>query len=698
MQAVILCGGEGVRLRPLTENIPKPLVRILGVSALERCLRALSDAGFTEASLCTFYKSEMIEKSFGEEFLGMKIRCCREEYPLGTAGCVRKAFGGEDLLILSGDGVTGFDYRKIADFHAKNSADITIVTARVEDPREYGLVTERNGRVTGFIEKPGYDKCITDLANTGCYVISGEIIKEIPEGEKLDFAKDIFPAILERGGRIFAYKETGYWFDIGDIPSLLECQRELLGNGNFVPEGFDMNGLSISSSVLEEGATLGKGSRAVSSLIMKNSRISSGADLSEAVIGESCTVGEGLIMMKNSVIGDGCVVGKNVTVAEGVRIAGGTRIQDNAYVRTDINRRKKEEFGFDDGGIITGISSPHEAMKCGSAIATALGLKNITVCGSGGYAEALSLGARSAGADADIIDGGSLGEGIYVSRKTETGYILFISDEKIRLIDSYRYELSRSDERKIASAYNRFEFTPAKTGRERRREAEREEYIKSLKELIGDGEDGMIPAAEIRTDSEREREIFGKIFGDVSGGMIFTEAPDGMSVSAIENGESVPYEKLLILCAKACGERGIKITVPHWAPALCDRYAVTSREPSHERRVSEFTFDPMYLIALAAGYLKKHGKSLSEAAGEIPEIIYRRQVIEADRKSIPKLLGSAFTGARAGEEISIESEGAKAYIRPQRSGKAVRLYIEALSTEAAASITEEMRRRLGMGG
>lgn len=294
MQIVILAGGEGSRLRPLTSRTPKPMVRMLGVPVIERLLSLLFKNGFKKATIADFYLADKLEHDLGSFSCGIELEYMREDLPLGTAGCVRRAWNGEDdVLVVSGDSVCDFDFKEICRFHKKKSADVTIVTHRVADPREYGLVTaDEKGRVIGFLEKPGYDSCLTDVANTGTYIISAGILSLIPKEEKLDFAKDIFPDLLADERRIFSFPEDGIWHDIGDISSLLKCQRQLLqaeGKERLILKGAEADGSAAigAETVVEQGAYIGADCRLQGALIMSNSSVGEGCSFKNCVIGEN---------------------------------------------------------------------------------------------------------------------------------------------------------------------------------------------------------------------------------------------------------------------------------------------------------------------------------------------------------------------------------------------------------------------------
>lgn len=703
MQTIILAGGEGTRLRPLTFNTPKPLVKIAGISAAERLLLRLKSFGVRSATLCTCFEAEKLREELGTSKCGVRLKYCREEVPLGTAGCVRAAWNGDDVTVLSGDGVSGFDYAKIWEFHEKHGADVTIVCREVDDPREYGLLTtDGDGRVTGFLEKPGYDECLTNLANTGAYVISKETVSRIPEGEKVDFARDVFPKLLSEGKKLFAYVERGFWYDVGDIPSLLECQRELLdadGMDVLIEKGASLGEGSLASggTVLESGAAVGKGSRVISSLICENASVAGGADISEAVICSNVTAGEGLIMKRFSAIGEGCVIGSGVTVGEGARIAPRTKIPDGSIVRTDITDGSFSSLFFAEEGEAKGICGTEELLRFGMAAGTALLLESAVVGGSGDGTEAVALGLRSVGTSVYYLSGSGFGETVFAARTLECGYLFFV-ENGVRLVSSTSADLSRIEERKIEQAYNRGGFSISKRPAPLIDGAAASGmYLKHLRSLLP--EKPLINAG-LRSESIRETEIFSELFHSGEGEAVtFTVASDRRTVSAIAEGTVVPYENLLLLCCKSYFGRRRSVVLPPRAPLSCDSIAKESRSSAirsdGKSALSLFCCDPLEMIFETVSYLSKRGISLTAAVAELPNIVYTKRIIETD-EGLPKILSEGFSGTRAGSDIMLENGGARAFVRPLKSGKAVSMYIESVSAEAAKELSGDILDRLGI--
>lgn len=701
MQTVILAGGEGTRLRPLTAETPKPLVKISGESAIERLLKGLRESGARSAAICSRYKAEKLKERLKSSKYGIRLGYFKEDYPLGTAGCVRSAWNGDDVMVLSGDGVCGFDFKAIAEFHYRSGADVTIVAREVDDPREYGLMTvDREGFVTGFIEKPGYDECITNLANTGAYVISKEIIKRIPEGENTDFARDVFPAILSEGKKLAAYIDKTYWYDIGDIPSLIKCQRETLereGKPAYIDkEASVMGGAVVSGgSSVERGAAIGGGSRVISSIICEGACIAPNADICEAVVCENVAAGEGLIMKRFSALGEGCVVGRDVTIEQGARVAPKTKIPDGAIIRTDVSGGKFASLSFGDRGELCGAEDLREALSFAMAAGSALKLSAIAIGGDGPGAEALELGFREVGTAVYRLKNASFGETVFCSRRLECSHFIFV-DGDIRLMSSASLELSRAEERKIEQAYRNRDFnTPERRAELLDGSAVSDVYLRAIKEVLP--KEPKLNAS-VKTESLREAEIFSLLYAGGEGEKAaFTIASDRRTVSALTEGSVIPYESLIILCCKSRFEKKKSVVLPQRAPLSCDSLAAEYRcsaiRSGGVRQLSDFCCDPIELIFEVIRYVTERGISLSAAIDELPKVVYTKRIIEAPG-GLPKLMSEGFSGARAGADVSVENGGARGFVRPLKSGRAVSVYIESVSTEAASELSADVARKL----
>ena len=228
MKAVIMAGGEGTRLRAVTGALPKPLVPLLGRPLMEYILLLLRRYGFTEVCAALRYRSCDIRSAFGDgRLLGLSIQYRVEDRPLGTAGGVKNCAdfcGDEDVLVVSGDAACDFDLSALMRRHRESGAAVTIALSRQAVPLRYGLaVTDAEDRVRSFVEKPVWQRVVTDLVNTGIYVLSPRALSSIPPDRPFDFARDLFPLLLERDELLLGLPMEGYWCDVGTPLSYYQC-------------------------------------------------------------------------------------------------------------------------------------------------------------------------------------------------------------------------------------------------------------------------------------------------------------------------------------------------------------------------------------------------------------------------------------------------------------------------------------------
>lgn len=361
MQAIILAGGMGTRLRPLTYTIPKPMLPIGGKPAIARLADALADAGFDEIFITTNYLADVIERGLREysahSNLPIPVHCLREEQPLGTAGCIKNALHllRDEFLVIQGDAVAEVDYAKLLNFHREREADVTITTIRVRDPREFGIVeTDESGRITRFQEKPRIEDAFSNQANAGFYLLKKELFDNVPQGEPYDFSKQLFPALMAQDKKFFAWELSGYWVDIGRPQSYLEGNRYaiagraeiaddvivpvsvtllppfVIGAGTQLADGCIIgpgaiigarckigDKARIAGGVLFDDVEVGDGARLDECVIASGSRIGDKADIGAlAMVGEDCEIGARAEIAPHS------RVGPNVPVAAGTVVEG----------------------------------------------------------------------------------------------------------------------------------------------------------------------------------------------------------------------------------------------------------------------------------------------------------------------------------------------------------------------------------------
>jgi NDP-sugar pyrophosphorylase family protein len=348
LQAVILAGGLGTRLRPLTLGRPKPVVPLLNVPFLCYQLGLLGAHGVRDVILSVSHRPEVIRATMAEEDLGdVHLREVVEVEPLGTAGGVRNAADlvSGRVVVLNGDVLTDVDLSAMLAAHEARGAAATIYLTPVENPTAYGLVElEPDGRVRRFLEKPGWEEVTTNTINAGVYVLERELLELIPKGEPHSIEREFFPLLLERGEPFYGYVSEGYWLDIGTPAKYLEAQQDLLVGrlrAHVEPAGRDprhgwidptaqvapsarLRGpVAIGPSCrVEADAVVGPGS-----VLGAGCRVGAGAEIEGAVLWEDVEVGAAA-RLAGCLVGRGVVIGAHARVAAGAVLGDGTRLSD----------------------------------------------------------------------------------------------------------------------------------------------------------------------------------------------------------------------------------------------------------------------------------------------------------------------------------------------------------------------------------
>ncbi len=362
MQAIILAGGSGTRLRPLTYTTPKPMLPVGGRPALVRIADALASAGFSEVLITTNYLAEVIEERLREYSLPIPIRCLREDKPMGTAGCIKNAIAelGDEFLVIQGDAVAEIDYAKLLEFHRAREADVTISAIRVQDPREFGIMDiDSEGQIQRFQEKPRLENAFSDLANAGFYVMKKLVFDHVPKDEPFDFSNDLFPILMQGGKRFFAFELSGYWVDIGRPQSYLEGNNYALKGcaevaadvevpitATLAPPFIIGAGARLGehcvvgpNAILGRGAQVGKGAVISGSVLFEDVSIGANARLHDCIIGTRSHIGAGARIGALAVIGDGCDIGANAEVAPFSRVGPITPVASGTVVEGVVSPR-----------------------------------------------------------------------------------------------------------------------------------------------------------------------------------------------------------------------------------------------------------------------------------------------------------------------------------------------------------------------
>jgi mannose-1-phosphate guanylyltransferase len=349
MEAVLVVGGLGTRLRPLTVHHPKHLLPVAGVPFLAHQIAKLAAAGIDRVVLATSYRATEFERTFGsgQEF-GLQLVYVTEDEPLGTAGAVRNVAGrlrsrpGDPVVILNGDILSGHDLTAQLARHRDRRADVTLHLVEVDDPRPFGSVpADATGLVTAFMEKS--PDPVSSQVNAGCYVFNRAVIDEIPVGRAVSIERETFPALLERGHRVIAYTESAYWLDLGTPASLVRASCDLV-RGIAESPAYDQppagsrvlpGAVVAPSASINGGSTIGSGAEidaeavVKGSVVMDSAVIGKGASIIESVVGPGARVGAGT-RVRDAVIGDEADIGEACELVNGVRVWCGATLGDGA--------------------------------------------------------------------------------------------------------------------------------------------------------------------------------------------------------------------------------------------------------------------------------------------------------------------------------------------------------------------------------
>ncbi len=507
MKAVIMAGGEGTRLRPLTCDLPKPMVSFFDKPLVLYAVEHLKRHEIYDMTFTLQYKPEKVTEYFEDgSGIGVKISYSIEDSPLGTAGSVKKAVSGADgaFFVISGDALTDIDLKSAYDFHKKNKAMATLVLKKMDNPLEYGIViTDDDNSIVRFVEKPVWREVISDSVNTGIYILEPEALELIPENKPYDFSKNLFPDMLEKGLKLCGFLTQGYWCDIGNIESYIKAHEDVLkGSCRAEIPGRNINGIwagnnsSISNSalvqspaylgegcVIKDGAKIGMYScisknaeigefsnlkRAIvwqGTKILKNVKISSAVICANAFIGERSNIYEGAVVGRECVLDGGNSVRAKIWPAKWLE--NGAPVPENIVWGYG---QKKSIFSLTGiTGDFNGTLSAEKLTAAGCAYASALGKgSSVALGGDGSIAAGAVKSAFGAGlklSGAKVYD---MGETLLpvahyylkVSGINDGAYVKNLDGQKIsiELMDRNTVLPSKTKRKKAQSAYEYFDF------------------------------------------------------------------------------------------------------------------------------------------------------------------------------------------------------------------------------------------------
>ena len=413
MKAVVMAGGEGTRLRPLTSNQPKPMVPIVGKPCMEHIIELLGEHGFEEVIVTVAFLPHAIRSYFGNgESLGLNVEYSVEESPLGTAGSVRLASDrlDETFLVISGDALCDFDLSELVRVHKEKGSAVTIALKSVENPLEFGIVvTDSDGRVERFLEKPSWSQVFSDTINTGVYVLEPEVLEHVPTDRPYDFSKELFPLLLEMGRPIHGHVVEGYWQDIGNLSQYRQANFDALDGrvnlkipgvrlrGNvWLGEGVEIDDIDRIEgpaylgnycrigadatvgpySVLSASVTLRERARTVASVIDASTHFGRSCLIENAIVGRNCDIRSHVRIHEDVAIGDEVRIGAESVVMPGVRIFPFKEVESGSQVFENlVFESRAVPQVFSQGGVSGLVNvdlTPETALRLAAALGTAL--------------------------------------------------------------------------------------------------------------------------------------------------------------------------------------------------------------------------------------------------------------------------------------------------------------------------------------
>ncbi|MFZ5817861.1 MAG: sugar phosphate nucleotidyltransferase [Bacillota bacterium] len=754
MIAVIMAGGEGSRLRPLTCDRPKPLVPICNRPVLAYTLDLLAEHGFQEVFLTLGYRPGDIRRTFGERYRTLKLHYVVEEHPLGTAGGVAALRDRltERFLVISGDALTDIHLGELVRFHQRAGAVATLALKRVERPLEYGVVmTDREGRIRRFLEKPGWGEVFSDTVNTGIYVLEPSVLTGVPAGRMYDFSQNLFPALLQAGAPLYATVVDGYWCDIGDTETYLQANLDLLGGrllfrppglevvsgvwvDGEVPHGITVDGPALigagcrlaPGTSLEAGAVLGPGVETGPGSIIRRSVVGAGvrvgpeAALVGAVAGEGARLEERAGAFDGAVLGPGAVLGAGATLAPGVRLWQGVEVAPGARVETTLVRTPAYQSPVLRGGSLKGRPGtdlfPEAALRLGMAFGAVLDGHGPLIMGADPapaaalLAQALLCGAMAVGRR--VLDLGSTASPVTAYTTCDSAapggvHVRFDGQQaRVVLYDGVGRPAGRSLQRKVEQAMARLDFpraTPEGAGEVERFPDAEERYLAWLA--------GQIDLEAIQA---------GRIGVSVAGadwpvlerwlpGPAGPAEPQTQLALRIDPLEATwrlvgaTPEQMLALELLLQGRRmrpGAALPLPVVAPRALERWLNEAGRPTLRVRQADWVpADPLLAIGSLLEWMAQEQLTPADVLARLP-VAHTAEVTvacpwEAKGRVMRALLEEHGEGAvELIDGLRIRLEGGTALLLPDPEEPVYRIFAEGEGPAEAAALAERYSRRV----
>lgn len=758
MQVVILCGGQGKNLMPMTEFRPLGLLRIAGKTLIEYQLDQLKEAGFDEVTLAIGHSGDMYASEFESGYKDIKIdftRICQN----GTANALLNAYKNDDMIVIEANCIFNFDLKNFLNFHIDNKNLCTFASKKAENYSGTAYFSiNRNNEILTITKNPLED--FSDYTvSTGVYIISKSVFESYSFEDGKGFMTDILPQIITSGNKIMSYNENGYWQKLSSTSDFLKCQKDIL-NGktnlsinakNIIGQIYsdtdsNFNGVSIIPPVyIGKNATIKAGSiigpntviddnsfinsriRADNSYIGQNVIIKSKSEINSAIICNGSIIGNSVICSKNSVIGEKVNICGNSIITENMRVSNNmtttqnTGENKNKTIRT-ISIDDECECNFGKESNLTASFA-----EFGMAIGTAIDKGDTVIVGHSGShsSEALTnsliSGLLSTGVKVYNLGNITCQQMMFLTNKLSSKLGCFISADysaKAKLMDCCGLPITHGLETVIENAYNKKDFRVLQcSDYESSYEfsGAGQLYIDYLRKILQGKLSGV--NADIRCSSTQIAKISDNVIypkNDVDGEhLIFHISPDGSSCSVYtEKTNYIFHERLILLAIKICCEKNIPVSIPFTFPSEAENitqsengklyryYNCTDGSDDSIARTTAMRLDNLFvrdglmLACIICKYLSENGFTLEEAMENIPKFCSVQRYISVSEN--PTRILDIFAIDRAGynEGTAYNNGKSRAIIRPLKNRRGIMVFAESYKAETAAAICDEIQIKL----
>lgn len=692
LKAVILCGGVGSRLNPLTESVPKPMLKIGNRRVIDILINKIIEAGISDIYLSLGYMANEIIEFCENKKYDANIHFVIENTPLGTAGGVKNCIhsSNEDILVLSGDNVFDFDLTKAFDYHFSRDADITICAVNVDDPRDYGVIVyDDDGSIKSFIEKPTWEQATSFCVNTGVYILKGNILDMIPENKFFDFAYDLFPCVFVSDKQFLCYNIDGYWGDMGDFSAYHRISNDILdghlNNFNVIGTKFSGDTQLSNGAVIIAPCLIGKNTEIKEGcrigpfcVIGENCVIENNSSLENVIMGDNCKIGSMCELRKcilsdhvkffdnctvdeNTVFAYGCSIGAYSRILGGCRIWPGRRIDAESVISTDMYFETPSVIDFDLFGISGKVFSQITvgvAAKIGQAIASMNEFNRIGVgCDDAEaadiYKNIVKSGIRTCGKQCYDFDKMFKTQAYFYSAYCSLDAFIFISVSgdiiNLSFFGKNGMPIERKQSRKINNNYKFSSFSYVTDGCYRdiyNLKLFSTVYNSYFKKILG--KDKVNYNVYVESDNSVITDFLEDIFcekSNMSKSLQILINKSGSEFYIVENGKFYSAERIFTLLCELELAEGKNIIIPETAPSffeesalryggnvvrIYDNYDLNNSISKEQILDSVWCFDPVLMIAKLFNVISTTGYTLDKLFEFQKEFALRKSIIEFD--------------------------------------------------------------------